>query len=177
MMGIKSKDLVGHEGPVWNLYHGENNLFSSSSDTTVKVLTVFISTYSFTYLQVWDLNTLKCKHTLRGHEGIVHCVVGYNKDSSVCDLLVRVVSFLIFQAISGSDDRTIKFWDVDNNTCKKTIIDDNITCVLRVNRGHLYSGSLKCLKVLKSRDIQNSSSYFLFLFLILRFGMWKLISQ
>jgi WD40 repeat protein len=69
MPGIKGKDLIGHEGPVWNLFHGENHLFSSSSDQTVKV---------------WDLATLKCKHTLRGHEGIVHCVVGYNKDQNVC---------------------------------------------------------------------------------------------
>jgi len=115
--GLKSKDMVGHDGPVWTLSVGNEHLFSGSSDTTVKV---------------WDLNTLRVKHTLRGHTSIVHCVVAFNKDKTV---------------VSGSDDKTIKIWDVENQTCKTTIRDDNIACVLRAHRGHLFSGSFKYVKV------------------------------
>eukprot|EP01126_Amoeba_proteus_P004438 TRINITY_DN11484_c0_g1_i1.p1 TRINITY_DN11484_c0_g1~~TRINITY_DN11484_c0_g1_i1.p1 ORF type:complete len:466 (-),score=87.86 TRINITY_DN11484_c0_g1_i1:281-1678(-) len=115
--GIKGKDMIGHDGPVWSLSHGKESLFSGSSDTTIKV---------------WDLSTNRVKSTLRGHTSIVHCVVGYNDDKMV---------------VSGSDDRTIKFWDVETQACKKTIKDDNIPCALRAHRGHLYAGSFKCVKV------------------------------
>jgi hypothetical protein len=33
----KYKDIIGHEGPVWTLFHGKELLFSGSSDTTIKV--------------------------------------------------------------------------------------------------------------------------------------------
>jgi hypothetical protein len=65
-------------------------------------------------------------------------------------LLLLFIIFLLpltWQAISGSDDRTIKFWDLDTQMCKKTIADDNIPCALKINRGHLFSGSFKHLKV------------------------------
>lgn len=54
-------------GPVWSLARGEELLFSSSSDMTVKI---------------WDLKTLRAK-TLTGHTDIIHCVAATPDDKMV----------------------------------------------------------------------------------------------
>lgn len=77
--GGKSKDILGHDGPVWTLFHGKELLFSGSSDTTIKVFFVYDKFTS----KAWDVNTSRLKYTLRGHTSIVHCVAGYNEDKTV----------------------------------------------------------------------------------------------
>ena len=45
---------------------------------------------------------------------------------------------------SASSDKTIKFWDLDENRCFKTIVahDKEITSLAKLKDGNLISGSL-----------------------------------
>jgi WD40 repeat protein len=55
---------------------------------------------------IWKLKTMRTVHTLNGHkENINACKLSFSKK----------------QAITGSLDRTIKFWDLDKGICTKTV--------------------------------------------------------
>jgi len=70
--------FIGHEGPVWALAVNaeQQMLISGSSDETIRI---------------WDPTTFKARHTLTGHDGIVHAVVVVGR-----------------RLISGSSDKTIR---------------------------------------------------------------------
>lgn len=69
--------------------------------------------------------------TLNGHTSIVHSVEVWNNT-----------------IISGSEDRCLKFWDMDQDfKCVKTIKANNIACVLRAASNHLFAGLYKTVKV------------------------------
>lgn len=56
---------------------------------------------------IWKLKTMRVLHTLTGHnDNINACRLSYSKKS----------------ALTGSLDRTIKFWDLDKGVCYKTNI-------------------------------------------------------
>ena len=56
-------------------------------------------------MQVWDVRTGRCIHTLTGHRGeISSCQFNYTGD--LC--------------ISGSIDRTCKIWNVATGQCQNT---------------------------------------------------------
>jgi WD40 repeat protein len=93
--------------------------------------TYLFSGSSDTNIQVWDLENQKPLHTLAGHKSIVHSMDIYQNT-----------------LISGSDDRTLKFWDIAETwKCTKTIRTNNVACVLKVASGCLFAGSFKCVKV------------------------------
>ncbi|KAF2984150.1 hypothetical protein EK904_007639 [Melospiza melodia maxima] len=75
----------------------------------------------------------KCKGTFVGHQGPVWCLCVY----SIGDLL-----------FSGSSDKTIKVWDIQNLQKVNTIrAHDNPVCTLVSSHNMLFSGSLKAIKV------------------------------
>ena len=56
---------------------------------------------------IWKLKTMRVLHTLTGHKDNINaCRLSYSKKS----------------ALTGSLDRTIKFWDLDKGICFKTNI-------------------------------------------------------
>ncbi len=120
-----AQTLEGHTGPVWCLVAVEvrNILISGSSDTTIKI---------------WDIFTFKCRHTLKGHLGIVHSLL--------------VTGILCY---SASDDKSIRIWDLNTIQCKK-ILQDHEDCVVALavstDQKYLFSGSYHQIRVW---DIQN----------------------
>jgi hypothetical protein len=132
-----AQTLEGHTGPVWCLVAVEmrNILISGSSDTTIKV---------------WDIFTFKCRHTLKGHLGIVHSLL--------------VTGMLCY---SASDDKSIRVWALNTLQCK-TILQDHEDCVVALamstDQRYLFSGSYhqvrvwdttnehKCVKILSGHN-------------------------
>lgn len=112
--------LEGHTGPVWCLVAVQvrNILLSGSSDTTIKI---------------WDIFTFKCRHTLKGHLGIVHSLL--------------VSGILCY---SASDDKSIRIWDLNTIQCKK-ILQDHEDCVVALavssDSRYLFSGSYHQIRV------------------------------
>ncbi len=74
---------------------------------------------------VWDMQTLKCRGTLKGHTGAVF---------SLAESSGRV--------FSGGFDTTIRVWDSSTCECLRTLLGHGNTVVaLAVADGHLFSGS------------------------------------
>ena len=112
--------FMGHAGPIWCFTASDNEtLFSGSSDQTIKA---------------WDTSAgsnFVCKKTLSRHEGIVHCLVCYDR-----------------KLYSGSSDQTINVWDVGSLELIDTLRGhDGPVCSLATANGMLFSGSHKCIKV------------------------------
>ncbi|ORZ21096.1 WD40-repeat-containing domain protein [Absidia repens] len=103
------RTLEGHEGGVWALqFKGggkddpERTLVSGGCDRDV---------------HVWDLDTGRLRHVLRGHTSTVRCLK--MKDKRV--------------AVSGSRDMTLRIWDVERGV------------LLHVLLGHQHS--VRCLEI------------------------------
>jgi WD40 repeat protein len=78
-------------------------------------------------LKIWDMDTLKCVNTLRGHSDWVLCA------TKVADGLI----------VSGSLDKTLKMWDLETMACTACMIGhtDAVTCVVQLSNGMIVSGS------------------------------------
>ena len=60
------------------------------------------------------------------HEKIIYCIIELNSG----------------EIATGSDDLTIKIWDIDSNTCKRSIKDeDKILCLLEFKKNKLLAGN------------------------------------
>ena len=108
------KDLFDHDSFILCIKEGINGeIISSSFDQTIKV---------------WDISSLKCVCTLKGHTGSVTTVQVLNN----------------FEIISGSRDRTIKIWDLRNGgECIKTLHghEDDVWSLKILNNSEVISGS------------------------------------
>jgi len=114
----KAKEtLTDHGGPISTLVASEEFLFSGSTDMTVKV---------------WELNTLKVKHTFTGHTQQITSISKSHDNKIIC---------------SGSSDCSIKVWDVENLTCLSTINTGKDTRSVFIYRGMVFSGHLKTVMV------------------------------
>ena len=59
--------------------------------------------------------------------------------------------------VSGSDDKTIKIWDLDSNECVRTLVghSNQVRCLDILSNGHLISGSEdKTIKVWSSENVE-----------------------
>lgn len=80
--------LEGHAGPVWCLL-------------VVDVRGILLSGSSDHLIKIWDIQDLmKLRHTLRGHQGIVHSMISLGN-----------------RVYSASDDKTIRVWDLNKIEC------------------------------------------------------------
>ncbi|CAL1526297.1 unnamed protein product [Lymnaea stagnalis] len=109
--------FVGHLGPVWCLCAMGDNLFSGSTDKTIKV---------------WDTSSsYKCVKTMEGHTGIVLALCTYGNKlfsgSQDCNIIVWNVD-------TYESSHIIK-------------AHDNPVCTLVAASNMLFSGSLKVIRV------------------------------
>jgi len=83
--------LVGHEDSVNDIdVDVDGHLLVSGADDNV--------------VKLWNTNTMKCTHTLKGHQGRVLCV--------------KIHRNSIF---SGSSDKTVKVWNLETGECSGTL--------------------------------------------------------
>ncbi|PIK61721.1 putative E3 ubiquitin-protein ligase [Apostichopus japonicus] len=109
--------FVGHQGPVWCLCVSGDQLFSGSTDKTIKV---------------WDTCTnYTCQKTLEGHEGIVLtlCVHGNSIFSGSADC-----SVIVWNIDTLEKEKMVK-------------AHDHAVCTLVAADNKLFTGSLKSIKV------------------------------
>jgi len=101
----KVTTLEGHESFVNNILILNNNFFDSINNKMI-INNYLISSSWDTTIKVWNLQTLKCIATLKGHKN-------------------RIKNILIFDSfnklISSSLDNTIKIWDLQTFKCIATL--------------------------------------------------------
>ncbi|GAV64322.1 WD40 domain-containing protein, partial [Cephalotus follicularis] len=85
--------LDGHTMAVVCLTVGANKLFSGSKDHTIRI---------------WDIETLKCTHTLKGHTDAVMSIIGWDHYLMTCSL-----------------DKTIKVWAAETEGTVRVIYTHN----------------------------------------------------
>ena len=95
--------LEGHTTSVWSVAVSDKYIISGSADTTIKI---------------WDLSTFELVETLEGHIDIVNCVV-VSGIINTTDEFGNIISKQYI--ISGSDDETIKIWDISTFKLVKTL--------------------------------------------------------
>eukprot|EP00050_Salpingoeca_kvevrii_P007124 m.293970 g.293970 ORF g.293970 m.293970 type:complete len:445 (-) comp12898_c0_seq1:1883-3217(-) len=84
---------------VYCLEYDENKIITGNRDHTIKI---------------WNLNTLNCDFSLRGHTGSVLCLQFDNE-----------------RIISGSSDSTIRVWDMATKECR-AVLDQHSQSVLHM---------------------------------------------
>ena len=128
--------LKGHKNAIFALCKiNEKKLASASCDKSIRI---------------WDLEFKKCLEIYEGHSGFIWSlvnVVKQNKDfnnkskvESNVDNKEEIKNLLI----SASSDKTIRFWDIEEKRCIKSIYahDKEITVLGKLNDGNIISGSL-----------------------------------
>lgn len=88
-------------------------------------------------IKIWDYDDMKLLkvRTISAHSDFIHCLEVITKQVKVDgeDTLVSTI-------ISGSYDRTIKFWDFDNQNCLSTFIHDKNLFCLSINDNDMAVG-------------------------------------
>ena len=99
-------------------------------------------------IKIWDLNNKECKVIFEGHSGYIWGLILIEmneKDENYKDEKKNLL-------VSCSSDKTIKFWDLKEERCYKTIYahDREITALIQSSDGNIISGSLdSTIKILK----------------------------
>jgi WD40 repeat protein len=104
----------GHTSPILTVaLNGRGILASGSNDNTIKI---------------WDLRTMECIRTIRGHTDWIRSV-SFNNEGSIL--------------ISACDDKTIKLWDIETGVCITTLVghSDYVMSVVFNNDGIIASAS------------------------------------
>ncbi|KAF4553368.1 WD domain-containing protein 17 [Elsinoe fawcettii] len=109
--GKHLKCLQGHVMGVWAMVPWGDTLVSGGCDRDVRV---------------WDMNTGRAVHMLRGHTSTVRCL-------KMADATT---------AISGSRDTTLRIWDIETGHCKHILVghQSSVRC-LEIHGDTVVSGS------------------------------------
>ena len=79
------------------------------------------------------------------------------------DKIVCIIELLNKKIVTGSYDKTIKIWNLDNFICEKTIIEKYpILCVLEMEQNMLLSGTEG--NSIQLWNLNSSSNYYIFSF-------------
>lgn len=106
--GRRIATLQGHAARVMSVAFDEELIVSGDTSSIVKL---------------WGMDDLRCRRTLRGHEGAVTCV----------GLLANGIP------LSGSEDSTIKIWDVQSGSAIMSLASAHPVLAMQ---GHGASGQL-----------------------------------
>ena len=128
--------LKGHRNAIFALCKiNEKKLASASCDKSIRI---------------WDLDYKVCVQILEGHSGFIWSLVNVVKQDKDLNNKSKIENNLDKKEeiknilISASSDKTIRFWDVEENRCIKSIYahDKEITVLGKLNDGNIISGSL-----------------------------------
>jgi len=123
---IKSYDLVTK--------NCQTIIQSCSSYTIIKLNTKRFAYGDKHLIRISDIITGKCLKILNGHKGYVNCLVKLNEN----------------ELASGSDDKTIKVWNLDDRRCLYTLYghDNLVNRIIKLNQNQIVSGdSLDSIKI------------------------------
>lgn len=85
-------------------------------------------------IRIWDSETIKHVHTLRGHTNLV-ISMSFNKDNT--------------KLVSGSYDNTIRIWDSESGECLNTILG-NVKFIINVS----FSSDDRIISTICNGDIK-----------------------
>jgi WD40 repeat protein len=93
-------------------------------------------------LKIWNLQTGKCDMIFTGHTDWVNCVAVYVSQKQLADSLIDRVH-LDGCIISGSDDATVKIFNIQTGKCDITFTGhtNTVNCVAVLSDGRIVSGS------------------------------------
>ena len=167
---FKEKTLTGHNKNITCLLKYNNNkLISGSNDCSIRIwdliggkslLTLIGHTQSITCLSVfalnqsntshlasgsedflikiWDLQNGNCLTSLAGHSYIINGVVIVNDQNNT---LMNKMNKLL---ISGCKNGYIKIWDLDSNSCIKSLRDNiKFVCIINHSNKYIICGSTR----------------------------------
>jgi platelet-activating factor acetylhydrolase IB subunit alpha len=87
-------------------------------------------------VRVWAVATAESKAELREHEHVVECIAW--APEAACTIISEAAGQETKKAqrsgpyvISGSRDKTIKFWDISTSTCLFTLVSQQLPLVLQ----------------------------------------------
>jgi WD40 repeat protein len=104
-------------------------------------------------LKIWNTQTGKCDITFRGHDDSITCVAVHVSQKQLVDPSMNW-ALLDRRIVSGSDDRTLKIWNLQTGKCDITFRghSDCVSCVAELPDGRIVSGS--CNGILKIWNVQ-----------------------
>ena len=128
---IQKPDIIlkGHKNAIFSIcVINEKKIGSASCDKSVRI---------------WDLNYNACTLIFEGHSGFIWSLINlkvHTQNTKDKDSKEEIKNLIV----SAGSDKTIKFWDLDDKRCIKTILahDKEITCLGKLKDGNIISGSL-----------------------------------
>ena len=147
----KIKKFATDEIYIWDIYTNQSiRQPRNQGNQPEKIASVwFFDNYTITYsydynvdtdettyiLKIWDSNLDNCLHTLTGHTcGIYSVIIHNNCLHTLTGHTGGIYSVIIHNnlLISGSEDTTIRIWDITTGSCLKTLLGhtelvDNLT--------------------------------------------------
>ena len=106
-----------------------------------------VSTSKDKTMKSWDLENGECLHTFEGHEDMVGGCEVYKMDGANWATRASGVACEADRALTCSDDRTLRVWDLEKNNCLHTLGGHNqiiIACSLFWNEVKQQQYGVSC---------------------------------